>query len=258
MKYMKWINTLAYIGVVAVNALAELIPIGGVTTGQVSEKYPNLFTPVPLTFSIWGLIYLLLGLFILYQWGVGASAQEARQVTQNIGTLFLLSCILNVFWILGWHTEAIGVSLLCIAGLLLSLILIQPEIRTGISGTARRVMVNAGFDIYYGWMIAATIANAAVLLVKNDWGRFGLSEVFWTVTMIGVGGLIAALVVCRQKNRLAGATVIWAYGGILIKHLSASGYGGKYPAVIAAAAVSIAGILAAITMQRSVTDASGR
>lgn len=248
MKYMKWLNTLAYIGMVTVNALAELIPIGGLTTGQVSQKYPNLYTPAGLTFAIWSVIYLLLGLFILYQWGAGSSAQESNRVVADIGNLFLLSCILNIFWIFSWHMEAIGVSLLCIAGLLLSLILIQSEIRIGMGSTARRVMVNAGFDIYYGWIIAATIANAAVLLVKNDWGRFGLSEVFWTVTMISVGAVIALLVVMIQKVRLAGAAVVWAYAGILIKHLSASGYAGEYPAVIAAAAISIVAILAAIAI----------
>lgn len=250
MKYRKWLNTLAYIGVIAVNALAELIPIGGLTTGQVSQKYPNLFTPAALTFSIWGLIYLLLGLFILWQWGVGSSAEEVSRVTADLGPLFLLSCILNCFWILSFHMQAIGVSLLCIAGLLLTLILIQAELRTGRLGTARRVMVNAGFDVYYGWIIAATIANAAVLLVKNGWGRFGLSEVFWTVTMIAVGAVIAALVVLVQKNRLAGAAVMWAYGGIVLKHLSPAGYGGKYPAVVAAAAICIVGIGVAIAVTK--------
>jgi len=30
------------------------------STGDLSDLYPNLFTPAGLTFSIWGLIYLAL------------------------------------------------------------------------------------------------------------------------------------------------------------------------------------------------------
>lgn len=49
-----------YLIMVIVNALANILPINGIDTGAISDSYPNLFAPAGLTFSIWGVIYLLL------------------------------------------------------------------------------------------------------------------------------------------------------------------------------------------------------
>lgn len=253
MKTMKWVNTIAFLAMVTINALSNLLPLGGKTTGQISDAYPNLFTPTGMTFSIWGVIYLLMGAFILYQWGVFGSRDESSQVISRIGILFAASCIFNILWILCWHSDAIGWSLLCIAALLVTLILIQPKIRSDSSSMVQRIAVNAGFDIYFGWIIAATIANISVWLVKVGWNRFGLSETFWTSIILVVGAAIGVLVVMYGRNRLAGCALIWAYIGILIKHLSGAGHGGQYPIVITAVIFGIVGILAAIVVSSTCT-----
>jgi hypothetical protein len=36
----------------------------------------------------------------------------------------------------------------------------------------------------------------------------------------------------KDKNIAYGLVLIWAYLGILLKHLSAGGFGGQYPSVI--------------------------
>ena len=59
-------NLIAFVVVVVVNALATTVPLGGMTTGQLSDLYPNLFVPAGLTFSIWGIIYVLLGIYAVY------------------------------------------------------------------------------------------------------------------------------------------------------------------------------------------------
>ncbi|MFA4886295.1 MAG: tryptophan-rich sensory protein, partial [Desulfotomaculaceae bacterium] len=66
---MKMLVTVNFLGMIVVNMLANILPINGVTTGQVSDSYPNLFAPVGITFAIWGLIYLLLAGYTLYQLG---------------------------------------------------------------------------------------------------------------------------------------------------------------------------------------------
>ena len=50
-----------YLIMIAVNAMANILPINGIDTGAVSDSYPNLFAPAGLTFSIWGVIYLVVG-----------------------------------------------------------------------------------------------------------------------------------------------------------------------------------------------------
>ncbi|MCQ2558792.1 MAG: tryptophan-rich sensory protein [Oscillospiraceae bacterium] len=248
MKTMKWVNTIAFLAMVAINLLAELLPLGGYTTGQISDAYPNLFTPAGLTFAIWSIIYLLVGFFVLYQWGLFGSSEEGSRMTAKIGILFTLSCVLNILWILCWHSNSIGWSVMCMAGLLITLVLIQFRIRSDIAGKAQRFAVNAGFDIYYGWIIAAAIANISVWLVKLGWDRFGLSETFWAASIILVGAAVGICVVLIGRNRLAGLAMTWAYGGILMKHLSAAGHAGKYPIIISVVILGIAGILASILL----------
>lgn len=245
MKTLKWVNTAAFLAMITVNALANLIPIGGKTTGQISDAYPNLFTPAGISFSIWGIIYVLTGVFILYQWGVFGNAAAGDRLVKNIGALFAISCAANILWILCWHSSAFGPSVLCIAALLASLAAIQQlageSPPTDFAGTASVI----GFGIYFGWIIAATIANVSVWLAASGWDRLGLPETFWTVAVIVIGAAIGALTVTVGRNRAAGAAIIWAYAGILIKHISAAGYAGKYPSVIAAAVTGIVCVLTA-------------
>lgn len=245
---LKWINTIAFAAMVAVNALANLLPIGGNTTGQVSEAYPNLFTPAPVTFAIWGLIYMLMAVFVIYQWEVFDGGAYSIKVREDIGLWFAVSCALNIGWILLWHNRLIGLSTICIALLLLVLYIIQGWLNGAGGSFLQRMAAKSGFSLYYGWIIAATIANFCVFLKQIGWNGWGIPAEFWTVTALLAGALIASAVVLPGENRIAGLAVMWAYAGILIKHLSTRYYGGQHPIVIAAGFLSEAVILAAILM----------
>ena len=66
-KLLKLLTLGVYGVMVAINYLAELLRLGGKDIGEISAKYPNLFTPAGYAFSIWGLIYLLLLIYVIYQ-----------------------------------------------------------------------------------------------------------------------------------------------------------------------------------------------
>lgn len=250
---LKWINTIAFALMVIVNALANLIPIGGNTTGQVSGAYPNLFTPAPYTFSIWGVIYLLMAVFILYQWEVFDGGTYSALVRKDIGLWFAVSCVLNIGWIFLWHYQQIGLSTVAIALLLISLMIIQSRLTEAGGSLIKRITAKAGFSLYFGWIIAATMANISVWLTKIGWNGFGLSKDFWMVTVSLIGAIIACAVVVFGKKRIAGIAVMWAYAGILVRHLSPAYYAGSHPYVIATIVVGEAIILTAILMPLAVT-----
>ena len=65
MKLLQISNIVSTIIVFILNMMASMGMINNKTTGYLSDKLPNLFVPSGLTFSIWGLIYFLLFLFIL-------------------------------------------------------------------------------------------------------------------------------------------------------------------------------------------------
>lgn len=239
-KSLKWLNTVLFAATVIVNALANILPIGIGDTGAVSGEYPNLFAPAGITFAIWGVIYAALLLFILYQWGIFDKGEHSDKVVDSIGYSFAVSCLFNIAWIFAWHNDVIWLSLIFMVLLLISLIVIGNRIDHTDDKGFSYLAVNAPFDLYLGWVIAATIANVSTFLVSVGWDGFGISEVFWTCAVLIVGSVIGALCVLLKRKYFAGLGVIWAYIGVLIRHIGKSGFDGKYPAVIACAFIGIA------------------
>jgi hypothetical protein len=98
------VNLIGFLVVVAVNALATTIPLGGMTTGQLSDLYPNLFVPAGLTFAIWGIIYLLLGIYVVYGLAFSVRKSEpSNSFIEKVSILFIISCLANVGWIFSWQ-----------------------------------------------------------------------------------------------------------------------------------------------------------
>ncbi|MGL4282813.1 hypothetical protein [Eubacterium aggregans] len=59
--FLKMFVGLSFLAMIIINMLAVLLPINGISTGAVSDAYPNLFAPAGITFSIWSVICLFLG-----------------------------------------------------------------------------------------------------------------------------------------------------------------------------------------------------
>lgn len=218
-----FLNMIGFLTVVIVNALAVMLPINNKTTAELSDKYPNLFVPSGLTFSIWGVIYILLALFVTYQMIVAFKGDTDRKgFIQKIGILFFISSVLNVGWIFAWHYEIVPVSLALMLLLLASLIAIYLRLNIGKSDSKRyeKIFVHVPFSIYLGWITIATIANITALLVSMNWNGFGLSDQFWTVLVIVVGILIAVAMLFRRNDIFYNLVVDWALLGILLKRLS--------------------------------------
>jgi hypothetical protein len=218
------LNIIGFLGTIVVNGLANALPINNKTTGQLSDQYPNLFVPAGLTFSIWGLIYILLAIFIIYTLVRAIKASNGESFIDRIGILFFLSCIANIGWIFAWHYEIVPLSLLIMLILFGCLLAIYIRLAIGIKGpTAKQqYMIHLPFSVYLGWITIATIANVTALLVDLNWSRFGLSDQFWAVAVIVVGIAIALSILIRRQDIFYCLVVDWALLGILIKRLSDS------------------------------------
>lgn len=204
---IKYINIFLAAGMLAVNYLANALPINNKSTGELSDSFPNLFVPAGLTFSIWGLIYLLIIIYCVLQF-----TRSDRETISEISWLFGLSCVLNILWILFWHYGKLPLSLLVMTGLLVTLITINVSIRNLPSG-----IIKATFGIYLGWICIATIANVTALLVGYNWNGFNIPEEIWTIMMISAGALITGITLLKLNNPYTGLSVIWAFAGIAIK-----------------------------------------
>lgn len=205
---IRYLNLFLFAGMVVMNYLANALPLNNKTTGQISDAYSNLFVPAGITFSIWGIIYLLLAIYCAAQF-----SERLQNVSESIGWLFAISCVLNGLWIVSWHYEKLPVSLLIMLGLLVTLIFINIMIKELPFGITK-----AAFGIYLGWICIATIANVTALLVKFNWNGAGVSEEWWTIIMITAGTLIASLAIYKFSNPFIGLAVIWAFSGIIIRY----------------------------------------
>jgi hypothetical protein len=204
---IRYLNIALFAGMIVMNYLANALPLNKKTTGELSDSFPNLFVPVGITFSIWGVIYLLLICYCFVQF-----TGTDQPVIKNISWLFGASCALNALWIVFWHYGKLPWSLIVMIGLLVTLIYINAQIRSLPFG-----IIKASFGIYLGWICIATIANVTALLVFYKWNGFGISEETWTIIMIAAGALIVSLALFRFRNPFIGLSVIWAFAGIIIK-----------------------------------------
>ena len=204
---VKYINVFLFVAMIVMNYMANAIPINNKTTGELSDMYPNLFVPAGLTFSIWGVIYLLLLAYCIFQF-TGTN----QELISGISLLFGISCILNSVWIVFWHYEKLPLSLMAMIGLLVTLIVLNTRMTGTPSG-----LVKAAFGIYLGWICIATIANVTALLVNYNFSIPGVSEEIWTIIMIISGALITGWALYSLRNPFIGFAVIWAFIGIALK-----------------------------------------
>lgn len=214
--YLRWLNIIAYLLTVLVNGLAGSTTIlGGRNTAQVSDANPTLVTPAGYVFSIWGVIYILLGVFVVFQ---ALSAERRKNFQKSIGPLFILSSVLNIIWLFLWQFEFLSLSVVIMFLLLATLILIYLRLNVGKSKSPMRekLAVNLPFSVYLGWITIASIANVSVTLVSIKWNGFGISPETWAILIIIVAMLIALLVIATRKDVAYGLVIIWALVGISV------------------------------------------
>jgi benzodiazapine receptor len=232
-------NIVAFIVVIIVNGLANGIPLNGQNTGEISAKYPSLFTPAGFTFSIWGLIYLSLTAFVIYQ---ALPTQRDNQTLAKISPLFIANCAANAAWIFVWHYDLLWLSLLLMAAILLTLIQIyRMLLAAGPAGSKSEwLFLRLPFSLYTGWITVASIANISCVQIAMGWDNAGLAAVDWTLLKLAIAGAIGATVILRLRDIPYVLVIAWAAYGIASRQV-------ETPEVVGAAAtLAVLAVLLAV------------
>lgn len=247
--FFKMFVGLSFLAMIIINMLAVLLPINGISTGAVSDAYPNLFAPAGITFSIWSVIYLFLGAYTLYYIGFFHSSGEqlSKENQDQIALLFSASSLVNIAWIFAWQYRIIPLSVVLMVVLLLLLIKINCMIRSSAKSRREDYLIRIPFNIYFGWITIATIANFTVLFISLGWDGFSLASQLWMVAVLILGTAIGVVTAFFLKSISYTLVLIWAYLGILYKHLDASGFFGCYPVVIFAVSIALAVFVIEVT-----------
>jgi len=208
---------IAVIAVIVVNILANTLPLNGLNTGEISDRFQVYFVPAGYVFSIWGLIYIGLIAFAVFQ-ALPANRDNPR--LERSGWLFILSCLANIAWLFTWHYEQFlwsVVAMLALLGLLIAIYL-RLEIGKLVVPTGERWCIQVPISVYLGWITVATIANITSYLYYIQWSGWGISAEIWTVFMLLAAAGISALVALTRGDVAFLLVIIWAVAGIAIKH----------------------------------------
>ena len=214
------LNIAAVIGTLIVNYLSNALPINGKTAGQLSDEIPNLFVPAGLTFAIWGIIYILLIMFVAYQARDLFKKEKIEMpFIKKTSYYFFLAGLANMSWIFAWHYQQVLLSVLMMLVLFGSLIKIYINLGIGkeIVSRKERIFIQVPISVYLGWITVATIANVTAFLVTINWNGLGISEVIWTMIVIIVALIITLLMIITRKDVAYSLVIVWALLGIYIK-----------------------------------------
>ena len=201
-----------------INALANILPLNGLRSGDVTSQFPVLFVPGAYVFAIWGVIYAGLIAFAIFQ---ALPSQRENRRLRRIGGLFAVASLANSAWIFAWHYRNFPLSMLCMLVLLAALIGIYLRLGTGRSRvtSAETWAVRVPFSIYLGWITVATIANASQLLYVLGWDGWGIAPVTWTIIMLAAAVVVAALMAVTRRDVAYLAVPVWALIGIAIRQV---------------------------------------
>jgi benzodiazapine receptor len=215
------VNILAVIATLTVNALANILPLNGHNTGAISDSFKVYFVPAGYVFAIWGVIYLLLIIFAVYQ---ALPAQRSNPRLRQIGYLFVLSCLANIAWIFFWHYEIFILTFVAMLVLLACLTAIYLRLGTGVTqvSSAESWAVRLTFSVYLGWISVATIANVTDVLDYLKWNGWGISPVVWTVIILAVVVALSSIISLTRRDIAYLLVILWALAGIAIKQSAQS------------------------------------
>ena len=232
-------NALAFVVVVVVNAMAGGTNLlNGRNTADVSAAYPTLVTPAGFTFSIWGIIYVLLFAFVTFQL---LPRHREDSFNRGVSYLFILSSVFNIAWLFLWQYDYIVASVPLILGLLASLIAIylRLDVSKSKAPLSEKIWVHLPFSVYLGWITIASIADVSSALVSLNWNGLGIAPAAWAELVIVVALIITLTMLGTRRDIAYGLVVVWALAGITANQ-------GGHPQVVLATEASAVIVAAAL------------
>jgi hypothetical protein len=204
---------------ILINILANALPLNGLNTGEISDRFSVYFVPAGYVFSIWGIIYIGLVAYAIFQ---ALPSQRQNPRLQSTGWWVVAGGLANIVWIFLWHYEQFPLTLIAMLVLLATLIVTYLRLGTGRTpaSKAETWAVRVPFSIYLGWITVATVANVTSLLYFLNWDGFGIAPEVWMGIILVAVLVIAVLMNFTRRDVAYTLVILWALAGIAVKHTS--------------------------------------
>jgi hypothetical protein len=244
-KTLSIVAAISYLFMIFTNYMANVLPLNGLYTADITDKlYPNMFTPAGWTFSIWGFIYFMLLVYVLYSLNIikAIDSLSDPQILDGTAILFTISSVLNIAWLFAWHYNMMVLSEIFMVGLWIVLFMIVVNIKRNKLTRLQYIYLKLPFSIYFGWITVALVANTVVMLVSLNFGFFGIPEVDWVRYVAIIGAIFTSIIAIINMDLAFSFVPMWGYFGILMKHALPSGYNNQYETIITTLAITIVGL----------------
>ncbi|QHG19401.1 tryptophan-rich sensory protein [Nostoc sp. ATCC 53789] len=218
--FWRQLVTLAAIfGAFVINVLSNVFPLNGLSIGEISNTlFKNvLIIPANYAFAIWGLIYLGLFAFGIYQ---ALPNQRDEPDLRKTGYLLVIACVAQSIWVYLFLSRLFALSVIAMLLILLPLIGVYVQLEIGKSRVPRlkKWCLHFPISIYLGWISVATIVNIACALYFHGWNGWGISAITWTLIMVLIATAVAVVIVIQRRDIAYAGVILWALVAIAIKH----------------------------------------
>lgn len=211
----------AYVVMIAFNALANTDIFGGKDQGEISNQNPTYLTPDGLTFAVWGLIYLLEALLVIYQLNKLPEETEALLQSKFLGLSvrwrLVIAFLLNASWLPVFNNELFWVALVIIVAYLVALIAVYRDLRpSNVSSWTDFLLLTAGISCNMSWVFVASCLNLFFCLGELGWeNEYGVAGTpLAAIVVCVIVAQIAVYLVVQGKDIFYGFVAGWALQGI--------------------------------------------
>ena len=208
---------MAVLAAFGMNVLANIRPINGLTIGQISNQlFGNiLITPANYAFAVWGLIYLGLIGFAVYQ---VLPSQRNNPLLRQIGYKIAIASISQIVWVICFLYRQYALSFLAMLGILLPLIGAYMCLPRSIASTGQKWFISRPISIYLSWISLATILNGSIVLTAEGWNGWGIDPYIWTLIMLSIAAFITHLVSIPKLDFAYAGVFIWGAIAIALRN----------------------------------------
>jgi translocator protein len=210
-----YINLVAYLINVFVTFAIGQFGLGGrPTNGELSDKYQTIVTPVGLMFSIWGPIFILQALWVLWQFLL-PSLRNSEGV-YKVGYWYAVAVVFQCGWTFAFSWEVMWASLVCMYGICISLVMATLRLQTYQNKTWKGYLLwQLPISLHCGWIIAASAVNTNVLPVFYN--ANATVQIAVAGASLGVLVIVALAWLAAYPVDLAPpAVLVWALTGVYL------------------------------------------
>lgn len=212
----RWLAAAAIFGNIFLNYYSNTHPLNGQTMGAVSAKYPTLLTPAGYAFSIWGLVFLGLSFYAVWQL---LPAQRALPLPDALAKPLALANVATGAWVVLFAYELILPSAGVMLVILITLVSAYGRARRRVLAHAAPAWTSVPLALFLGWISVALVINLTIGLQQLGWRPAQGTAIVLALVMLAVVVVLALAMSRAFQEAVFPLVVAWALAAIWVVQL---------------------------------------